>query len=170
MQLTNRLLCFWADGGFVSYKRVSSPSFLVWSQSLIGIITSWFAIALDEIRTTRILRERVDCKQSSETWCPCKRVLVFLWWSHTKKHAIYGPGWDSFPFYMRTVQSQTGTKVTRVGSATDTKSGRFRSSLLGRSLVNSWKEMYETDTNSYRSEFVPVSINYLLILINNQDS
>ena len=29
-----------------------------------------------------------------------------------------------FSFYMRTVQSQTGMKVTRVGSATDTKSGR----------------------------------------------
>ena len=30
------------------------------SQSLIVIITSWFAIALDEIRTRRILREKVD--------------------------------------------------------------------------------------------------------------
>ena len=35
-------------------ERVS----LVWSQSLIVIITSWFAIALDEIRTRRILREK----------------------------------------------------------------------------------------------------------------
>ena len=33
---------------------------LVWSQSLIVIITSWFAIALDEIKTRRILREKVD--------------------------------------------------------------------------------------------------------------
>ena len=42
------------------------PSFLVWSQSLTTvIITSWFAIALDEIRTRRILREKVDCKQSN---------------------------------------------------------------------------------------------------------
>ena len=39
---------------------------LVWSQSLIVIITSWFAIALDEIRTRRILREKADCKQSRE--------------------------------------------------------------------------------------------------------
>ena len=31
----------------------------------IVIITSWFAIALDEIRTRRILREKTDCKQSS---------------------------------------------------------------------------------------------------------
>ena len=34
------------------------------------------------------------------------------------------PVWDSFPFYMTTVQSHTGTKITRVGSATDTKSDR----------------------------------------------
>ena len=57
VQFTNRLLRFRADGGFVYYKRVNSPSFLVWSQSLIIIITSWFAIALDEIRTRRILKE-----------------------------------------------------------------------------------------------------------------
>ena len=31
---------------------------------------------------------------------------------------------DSFPFYMRPVQSRTGTKITRVGSATNTKSDR----------------------------------------------
>ena len=36
VQLTNRLLHFWADEGFVYYKRVSSPSFLVSSQSLIN--------------------------------------------------------------------------------------------------------------------------------------
>ena len=49
----------------VSPKRKSKrPSFLVSSQSLIVITTSWFAIALDEIRTRRILREKADCKQS----------------------------------------------------------------------------------------------------------
>ena len=32
--------------------------------SLIVIITSWFAIELDEIRTRRILREKADCKRS----------------------------------------------------------------------------------------------------------
>ena len=64
VQLTNRFLRFWADGGFVYYKRVSSPSFLVWSQSLIVIIMSWFAIALDETRTRWILRGKADCKQS----------------------------------------------------------------------------------------------------------
>ena len=34
------------------------------SQSLT--VTSWFAIALTEIRTGRILREKVDCEQSSD--------------------------------------------------------------------------------------------------------
>ena len=75
VQLTNRLLRFWADGGFVHYKRVSSPCFLVWSQSLIVIITLWFAIALDEIRTRRILREKVDCKQS-RTICVAVACVV----------------------------------------------------------------------------------------------
>ena len=45
--------------------RRKNKSFLVWSQSLIEIITWWFAIALDEIRTRRILREKADCKQST---------------------------------------------------------------------------------------------------------
>ena len=54
-----------ADGGFVYYKRVSSTSFLVSSQSLNNNIISWFAIALDKIRTRRILREKADCKQST---------------------------------------------------------------------------------------------------------
>ena len=35
------------------------------SQSLIVIITSWFAVALDEIRSRRILREKTDCKEST---------------------------------------------------------------------------------------------------------
>ena len=64
VQLTNQLLCFWADGGFVHYKRVSSPSFFVSSQSVIVKTTSWFAIALGKIRTRRILRKKADCKQS----------------------------------------------------------------------------------------------------------
>ena len=65
VQLTNQLLRFWDDGGFVYYKKkkVSSPSFLVSSQSPNNNI-SWFVIALDEIRTGRILGEKADCKQS----------------------------------------------------------------------------------------------------------
>ena len=69
----------------------------------------------------------------------------------------------SFPFYMRTVRFQTGTKVTRVGSATETKSNRsefiFRPVPFERMKRNVWRP---TETNSYRSEFVPVSCNYRL--------
>ena len=79
VQLTNRLLRFWADGGFVYYKRVSSLSFLVWPQSVIGIITPWFAIALDEIRTRWILREKADCKQSRVC---LENLTVYLGPSH----------------------------------------------------------------------------------------
>ena len=46
-------------------------------------------------------------------------------------------------FYMRTVQSQTGTKVTRVRSATDTKSGlskfTFRPVPCKRVKRNVWR-------------------------------
>ena len=41
-----------------------------------------------------------------------------------KKHAIYGR--DLFPFYMRTVHSRTGTKITLVGSVTEMKSDRSK--------------------------------------------
>ena len=61
------------------------------------------------------------------------------------------PVWDSFPFCMRrlrTVQSQTGTKITRVGSATDRHG---LSSFLGQSHVSAWKEMY-----GERYELIPV--------------
>ena len=36
----------------------------VFSRLVSVIITSWFGIALDEIRTRRILKEKADCKQS----------------------------------------------------------------------------------------------------------
>ena len=36
----------------------------VFSLLVSVIITSWFGIALDEIRTKRILKEKADCKQS----------------------------------------------------------------------------------------------------------
>ena len=48
-------------------RKNKRPSFLAWSQSLIVIITSWFAIALDEVRTRQILREKADCRQSTRT-------------------------------------------------------------------------------------------------------
>ena len=37
---------------------------------------------------------------------------------------LMDPVWNSSPFYIRTIQSQTGTKVTRVGAATERKSDR----------------------------------------------
>jgi len=53
------------------------------------------------------------------------------------------PVWDSFPFYMRTVQSQTGTKIPPVGSATDTKSDRsefvFGPVPCKRMKINVWR-------------------------------
>ena len=71
------------------------------------------------------------------------------------------PVWDSFPFYMRTVQSRTVTKITRVGSATDTESDRsefvFRPVPCKRMKRNVYME---SDTKSYLSEFVPVSCIY----------
>ena len=86
VQLTNRLLHFWADGGFVYYKRVISPSSLVCSQSLIVIITSWFAIGLDEVRTRRILREKADCKQSRGYLYSNRRKIVTN--THPRERAI----------------------------------------------------------------------------------
>ena len=72
------------------------------------------------------------------------------------------PVWDSFPVYMRTVQSQTGTKVTRVGSATDTKSDW--SEFIFRPVpceCMKIKECVESNMNSYQSDFVLVSCNLL---------
>ena len=58
------------------------------------------------------------------------------------------PVFDSFPFYMRTVQCRTCTKITRVGSATDTKSDRsefvFRPVPCNRMKRNVYME---SDTN-----------------------
>ena len=66
--------------------------------------------------------------------------------------------WDSFPFYMRTVQSQTGTKVTRVGSATDTQSGRsefiFRPVPCKRMKRNVWRPIWTRTMSSSRSHVI----------------
>ena len=50
--------------GELSRKPREMRAYKASSQSLIVITTSWFAMALDEIRTTRILRQKADCKQS----------------------------------------------------------------------------------------------------------
>ena len=96
-------------------------------------------------------------------WCYCNSVPIFAqkkqkWWSQTKKHATYGPALRFvFLFYIRTVQFQTHTKVTRIGSATEMKLDR--SEFIFRPVPCKrmpWKKCMETDINSYRSEFVPV--------------
>ena len=51
------------------------------------------------------------CQEKAKNDGAIRRNMLFM-----------DPVWDLFPVYMRTVQSQTSTKVTRVGSATDTKS------------------------------------------------
>ena len=58
------------------HRETWTASFLVWSQSLIVIITSWFAIAPDKIRTRRILREKAaDCKQSKRDFATLYRSV-----------------------------------------------------------------------------------------------
>ena len=69
------------------------------SQFLIVIITSWFAVALDEIRSRRILREKADCKESI---CILSREIPTLLytgslkkaplWSGTS-HGVSARGW-----------------------------------------------------------------------------
>ena len=56
---------------FIDGLNLIIKSFLLWSQSLIVIITSWFAIALDEIRTRRILREKAD-----SGWADWKQSII----------------------------------------------------------------------------------------------
>ena len=69
------------------------------------------------------------------------------------------PVWDSFPFYMRTVQSRTITKITRVGSATDTRSDRsefvFRPVPCKRMKRNVWRAIRtHTGPSSCRSHVI----------------
>ena len=62
------------------------------------------------------------------------------------------------------VQSGTGTKITRVGSAADTKSDRSEFVFRPVPCKHMKRNVYmESDTNSYRSEFVPVSHIYLTL-------
>ena len=63
------------------------------------------------------------------------------------------------PFYRRTVQSQTGTKITRVGSATDTKSDRskftFRPVPCKRMKRNVWRLIRtHTGLSSFQSHVI----------------
>ena len=71
-------------------------------------------------------------------------------WSQKKEHIKSGPGLRFVSVYMRTVRAQTGTKITRLGPATETKSDRsefiFRPGSCKRK-----KEMY-----GGRYELIPV--------------
>ena len=62
-----------------------------------------------------------------------------------KRHYLWDPVWYSFPFYVRTVRSLTGTKVTHVGPATETKSEQseliFRPIPCKRMQRNIWRPM-----------------------------
>jgi len=68
-----------------------------------------------------------------------------------KEHMRPGPGLRFVSVYMRTVRTQTGTKLTRLGSATETKSDRSEFISRDRSHVNASKEMYGD-----RYELMPV--------------
>ena len=61
--VTRWLCCSVLHSLFVSLQSycTRNPS----TRALYCNITSWFPIALDEIRTRRILREKADCEQSS---------------------------------------------------------------------------------------------------------
>ena len=103
---------------------------------------------------------------ASEIWSP-KSVTLIKLVEGVQRRATRDP------FYMRTVQSQTGTKITHVGSATDTKSDRsefiFRPVPCKRMKRNVWRAIRThtglspsrshaiTSLLSYRSETVPFS-------------
>lgn len=77
VKLTNQLLCFWTDSGFVDCKRVYSLPFFVSYQSLT--VTSLFANTLAGTRTQRILRAKADFKQSTyvKSYNMCSWFLLF---------------------------------------------------------------------------------------------
>ena len=59
-----------SDAPFLGRRRVfllQKSQQSVFSRLASRVLTSWFAIALDEIRTRLILREKADCKQSNVT-------------------------------------------------------------------------------------------------------
>ena len=83
-------------------EKNKRPSFLV-SRSTSQSLNSWFAIALAEIRTRRILREKADCKQYNVE--PKKRAVdafpqtpttrpKHVWWSLQDK-SCQKPFWLS---------------------------------------------------------------------------
>ena len=155
-------------------------------------------LPLPETSSITLIWWHVKCTASQNKWCnPSHKpknifnwtyfrvlftvihssVLIFLRKSKTdgaiQTNMIFmDPVWDSFPFCMRrlrTVQSQTGTKITRVGSATDTKSDRsefvFRSVPCKRIKRNVWRAIRtHTGLSSSRS-FVISVITHLVFFL-----
>jgi len=66
------------------------------------------------------------------------------------EHIRPGPGLRFVSVYMRTVRTQTGTKLTRLGPVTETKSDRSEF-ISDRSRLNASKEIYGD-----RYELMPV--------------
>ena len=66
--LSRRVDGFSLTGPSKKVKKYTASSLLFFFAKLLHAKpkTSWFAIALDEIRTGRILRQKADYKQSSE--------------------------------------------------------------------------------------------------------
>ena len=66
--LSRRVDGFSLTGPSEKVKKYTASSLLFFFAKLLHVKpkTSWFAIALDEIRTGRILRQKADYKQSSE--------------------------------------------------------------------------------------------------------
>ena len=129
-------------------------------------------LLLPETLSITLIWWHVKCTASQNKWCnPSHKpkhifnwsyfqvlftvihrsVLILQWKSKThgaiqRNMLFMDPVWDSFPFCMRrprTVQSQTGTKITRVRSATDTNSDRsefvFRPVPSKRMKRNVWR-------------------------------
>ena len=67
--------------------------------------------------------------------------------------------------YMRPVRTQTGIRICPLGPATETKSHRFEFIVRPVSCQRIKRNMMEADTNSCRSEIVPVSCKYPLRLL-----
>ena len=94
VQLTNRLLRFWADGRFVYYKSQQS----VFSRLVSVILTSRIRIALNEIRTRRILREKADCKLHIYIYGKKETIILekrkkqnAIHYFHVSNNALYLP-------------------------------------------------------------------------------
>ena len=60
VQLTNRLLRFWADGGFVYYERVSTPSFLACENICFSLLFATGDVSRGETSATQRQKFHTD--------------------------------------------------------------------------------------------------------------